>query len=185
MFERFARDAREAVVYAEAQAQVDGADHVGTDLVLLGMTREPSTVAARALAQLGLDRDRVVTAVRALPGTGIDAKALAGLGIDLEAVRASAEKTFGPGALDDLAPRAGRRRKPLGHVPFDPESKKLLEVALREAVRLKHNRIDSGHLLLAVARLDETKAHRALWDAGVGAESIRSAVADVWATEAA
>lgn len=181
MFERFTRDAREAVAYAEAQAQVERADHVGTDLVLLGMTLEPSSVAARALSELGLDREQVVAAVRALPSPGIDAAALARLGIDLDAVRASAEQTFGPGALDDLAPRAGRARKPLGHVPFDASSKKLLEIALREALARRHNRIDSGHLLLAVARLDETTAHRALREAGAGAEAIRGAVERAWA----
>jgi ATP-dependent Clp protease ATP-binding subunit ClpA len=184
MFERFTRDAREAVTYAEAQAQVEAADHVGTELVLLGMTIEPSSVAARALAELGLDRERVVAAVRALPRDGVDAEALAGLGIDLEAVRASAERTFGEGALDDLAPRAGRRRKPLGHVPFDAASKKLLELALREAIRVRHNRIDSGHLLLAVTRMPDCGAYRALWDAGASTEALRGAVERVWAAAA-
>ncbi|MDM7854236.1 Clp protease N-terminal domain-containing protein [Cellulomonas alba] len=184
MFERFTHDARAAVTYAEAQAQVDGADHVGTERVLLGMTIEPSSVAARALAELGVDRDRVVAAVRALPSDSIDAEALAGLGIDLEAVRTSAERTFGEGALDDLAPRAGRRRKPLAHVPFDPSSKKLLELALREAIRVRHNRIDSGHLLLAVTRMPDCGAYRALWDTGVSAEAVRGAVERVWAAAA-
>ena len=68
-----------------------------------------------------------------------------------------------------------------GHLPFDAAAKKLLEVSLREAIRCKHRRIDSGHLLLAVVRLDDTTAYRALAALGVGPAAVREAVTAVWA----
>ena len=125
----------------------------------------PDTVAAQALGRLGVDHAALLAAVRALPAHTIDADALAGIGIDLDAVRAQVEASFGPGALDAV----DRVRAPTkGHLPFDAAAKKLLEVALREAIRCKHRRIDSGHLLLAVVRLDDTAAYRALAAVGVG-----------------
>ncbi len=119
--------------------------------MLLGTLRAPDTVAAQALARLGVRHADVLAAVRARPRDAIDADALAGVGIDLDAVRAQVEASFGPGALD-----ARPSRSPNGHLPFDSAAKKLLEISLREALRYKHRRIDTGHLLLAVARLDDT-----------------------------
>ena len=100
MFERFAKDAREAVVHAQDEARTLGADRIGPEHVLLGTVRSPDTVAAQALGRLGVDHADLLAAVRALPAHTIDADALAGIGIDLEAVRAQVEASFGPGALD-------------------------------------------------------------------------------------
>lgn len=41
---------------------------------------------------------------------------------------------------------------PQGEVPFHPEAKKVLELALREALTLGHNYIGTEHVLLAIAR---------------------------------
>ena len=84
MFERFAKDAREAVVHAQDEARTLGADRIGPEHVLLGTLRTPDTVAAQALGRLGVDHAAVLAAVRALPAHTIDADALAGIGIDLE-----------------------------------------------------------------------------------------------------
>ena len=46
----------------------------------------------------------LLAAVRALPSDAIDADALAGVGIDLDAVRTQVEASFGPGALDAQPP---------------------------------------------------------------------------------
>ena len=118
MFERFAKDAREAVVQAQDEARTLGVDRIGPEHVLLGAVRSPDTVAAQALGRLGVDHASLLAAVRALPAHAIDADALAGIGIDLEAVRAQVEASFGPGALDavtgsapDEGPPAVRRRR--------------------------------------------------------------------------
>ncbi len=54
-----------------------------------------------------------------------------------------AEAVFGPDALERAA------RAPGGHIPFTPDAKKALELALSEAIRLKQNRpelrLDSRH----------------------------------------
>ncbi|WOQ15810.1 Clp protease N-terminal domain-containing protein [Raineyella sp. W15-4] len=79
---------------------------------------------------------------------GLDADALASLGVDLEQVRWQADAVFGPGALD----RAGRTRA--GQPRFDRRAKKALELALREAFRLKDRSIESRHLCLGLLRAD-------------------------------
>lgn len=177
MFEKFAKDAREAVVHAQDEARSLGADRIGPEHVLLGTVRAPGTVAAQALGRLGVDHSTLLAAVRALPAHAIDADALAGIGIDLASVRTEVEASFGPGALDAATGSSPRK----GHLPFDPSAKKLLEVALREAIRCKHRRIDSGHLLLAAVRLDDTSAYRTLAAVGVGPDAVREAVTAVWA----
>lgn len=177
MFEKFAKDAREAVIQAQDEARALGADRVGPEHVLLGTVRSPDAVAAQALARLGVSHATLLAAVRALPAHTIDADALAGIGVDLDAVRAQVEASFGPGALDAISRSAPKK----GHLPFEAEAKKLLEVSLREAIRCKHRRIDSGHLLLAAVRLEDTTAYRALAAVGVGPAAVREAVTAVWA----
>jgi len=177
MFERFAKDAREAVVQAQDEARTLGVDRIGPEHVLLGAVRAPDTVAAQALGRLGVSHATLLAAVRALPAHSIDADALAGIGVDLEAVRAQVEASFGPGALDAVSGSAPTK----GHLPFDAAAKKLLEISLREAIRFKHRRIDSGHLLLAAVRLDDTPAYRALAAVGAGPAAVRDAVTAVWA----
>ena len=108
MFEKFTKDARESVVGAQAEARALGADRIGTEHVLLGMLRAPDSVAARSLQRLGVAHADVLAAVRALPPGAIDAEALAGVGIDLDAVRAQVEASFGPGALDTPPPQPRR-----------------------------------------------------------------------------
>ena len=179
MFERFTQEARTAVVLAQEVARDLHADRIGTEHVLAGAVRAEGSVAARALGTLGIEPSAVLAAVRRRTGTGLDAEALAVLGIDLGAVRARAERVFGAGALDRPAPGRGGRRG--AHTPFDPAAKKLLEIALREAVAAGHRRIDSGHLLLSVARLDDVPAHQVLLGLGLGPADVRTAVRRAWA----
>ena len=151
MFERFTRSARAAVVWAEESGRRTGAHHIGSADVLLGAVNVESSVAARALARLGIEPGSLAECVHSLDADALDAEALAGIGIDLDAVRSQVEATFGAGALD---PDAARPRRTAGHIPFDLAAKKMLELALREAIRFKSKGIDTGHLLLAAARLD-------------------------------
>lgn len=179
MFERFTQEARSAVVIAQELARELHADRVGTEHVLAGAVRAEGSVASRALAPLGVEPGQVLAAVRRRGSTTLDADALAALGIDLEAVRDRAERVFGAGALDRPAPGRGGRRGT--HVAFDPTAKKLLEIALREAVAAGHRRIDSGHLLLAVVRLDDVPAHQVLLGLGLTPDQVRAAVRRAWA----
>jgi ATP-dependent Clp protease ATP-binding subunit ClpA len=47
------------------------------------------------------------------------------------------------------------KASPGGHIPFTPRAKKVLELALREALQLKHNYIGTEHILLGLLREGE------------------------------
>lgn len=153
MFEKFTHDARTVVTDAQKVARRVRADRIEALHLLIAMIEDPTGVAGRALATKGVTA--AVAEKRALH-QGLDAEALASLGIDLDQVIASVDETFGPDAL------TRGRKAPRGHLPFSREAKKTLEIALREAIRLGDRSIDSGHLLLAVIRLKDIGAHRAL-----------------------
>lgn len=176
MFERFTAEARTAVVQAQEAARELHADHIGSEHLLLGCVRAPGSVAEQALARLGVTPDAVTAVAWELPADALDADALAAVGVDLAAVRAQAEVTFGAGALDD-APPARRRRRALSHLPFHGHAKAMLEGALREAVNRGDRHIDTGHVLLAVLGLDGSHAHRVLTGLGLAPDALREAVA--------
>ncbi|MCL2090778.1 MAG: hypothetical protein FWH11_06085 [Micrococcales bacterium] len=182
MFERFSTQARAAVVEAQELARAWHTERIGTAHVLAGAVRTSGpqgSVAARALARLGVDAEAVLqAAAQAVRPDALDGDALAHLGIDLDEVRARTDATFGPGALD----RAGRvtGRRAAGHIPFDAPAKKMLQIALREAIHAGHKQIDTGHLLLAAVRLDETVAHRVLTGLGLDPAAARAAVVATW-----
>ena len=74
-------------------------------------------------------------------GGGIAAAALRRLGVDHDAVRGHVEDMLG-GSDSPGSARA----------PFTPRTKKILELAVREAIRLHHDRVRTEHLLLALVR---------------------------------
>jgi dihydroneopterin aldolase len=71
--------------------------------------------------------------------TGIAAQSLSSLGVTLDKVREQVESIVGHG-------EEGSHRQ----VPFTPRSKKVLELALREATQLDHNYIGTEHILLGL-----------------------------------
>ncbi|GAA1569159.1 Clp protease N-terminal domain-containing protein [Actinomadura kijaniata] len=175
MFERFSRHARLAVVTAQEVARELGDGEIGTEHVLLGLLEADGSAAATLRAH-GLDpgglRARLDHARR--PEGPLDAEALRLIGIDLEAVRAAAEWSFGEGALDAPAGRFRKSRK--GHIPFTKQAKKSLELALRHAIRLKQNHISSGHVLLGVLHDPEFTSVRVLRAAGADVDALRADV---------
>jgi Clp amino terminal domain, pathogenicity island component len=60
-----------------------------------------------------------------------------------------------------------------GQIPFTPRAKKVLELALREALSLGHNHIGTEHILLGLAREGEGVAMQILLDFDADAEKIR------------
>jgi Clp amino terminal domain, pathogenicity island component len=96
---------------------------------------------------------------------GIAAKTLEQLGISLEAVRGQVEEIIGRGST-----------APAGHIPFTPRAKKVLELSLREAKRLKHNYIGTEHLLLALVREGEGVAAQVLVGLGADLPRVREQV---------
>lgn len=173
MFERFTQDARDAVTRARDEAGALGAERIGSEHMLLAAVRVDG-VAQQALTGLGIGADDLARAVRARHG--LDDDALASIGVDLGAVRAQVEATFGEGALD-----AAHRTAPRA---LTPDAKKLLELALREAIRTERRRIDTGHLLLAAVRAPESAACETLSSLGLSDAAVRDAVGAAWARAA-
>ncbi|GIG58231.1 putative ATP-dependent Clp protease [Longispora fulva] len=183
MFERFTVQARAAVVRAQREARDLGAAKVGTEHLLLAVLDPEAGLAYTVLHAAGVDRDRVREEVRRLSAPRQlgedDAAALRAIGIDLDAVRARVEETFGEGALQPAEPERGRgflRRRATGGRWFTPRAKKVLELSLREALHLGHRYIGSEHLLLGLVREGEGLAARILTGSGLTLDDLRARV---------
>jgi hypothetical protein len=90
---------------------------------------------------------------------GLGAKAITALGVPLDAVREAVVAAYGP-AVDDVPE----------HIPFTPDSKKVLELTLRDALRLGHNYIGTEHILLGVLSKEDGLGARVLTDLGITKE---------------
>jgi hypothetical protein len=101
----------------------------------------------------------------------IGARALADFDVDLEEAREDVKRTIGEGAEEDQ-PR--RRRGP--RMPFTPRSKKVLELALKAARKLKDNDIGSEHILLALVQERDGVAAQILADRGVEEKELRRCI---------
>jgi hypothetical protein len=70
VFERFAKQARHVIVFAQQEARELGHDYIGTEHELLGLMRERDGLAARVLGELGLTEGRAREAVVRIVGRG-------------------------------------------------------------------------------------------------------------------
>ncbi|MFL6103199.1 MAG: Clp protease N-terminal domain-containing protein, partial [Actinomycetes bacterium] len=109
---------------------------------------------ARRLGHASIGTEHLLLGLLAEP-EGIAARALAALGLSLDGLRAEVERTAGRG-----------EGAPGGHIPFQPRSKKVLELSLREALSLGHNYIGTEHILLGLVR-EEGMAAQGLATHGV------------------
>jgi ATP-dependent Clp protease ATP-binding subunit ClpC len=96
---------------------------------------------------------------------GLAARVLDSLDITVEEVRAQVARIVGKG--DEVT---------TGQIPFTPRAKKVLELALREALSLGHNYIGTEHILLGLVRENEGVAARILLDFDADAEKIRNEI---------
>jgi Clp amino terminal domain, pathogenicity island component len=125
MFERFTAYARRAVVTAQEEARELNHNYIGTEHILLALLRRPD----------GLPNQE----------DGIASAILEEFGMSREGVREEVIAKVG----------IGKGKAKTGHIPFTPRAKKVLELALREALQLHHNYIGTEHLLLGLIREDE------------------------------
>ncbi len=96
---------------------------------------------------------------------GVAARALASLNVTLDEVREQVESIVGYGEEGTG-----------GQAPFTPRSKKVLELALREALQLGHNYIGTEHILLGLVRESEGVAARVLSNLDVDPDKVRREV---------
>lgn len=92
------------------------------------------------------------------------ARAIEAQGVGLDQVREAASTA--------LAALECGRSPASDHVPFGPGAKKVLELAVREAVRLGHSYVGTQHILLGLLRNDGAAGARIL--AGLGVTRDRS-----------
>ena len=99
---------------------------------------------------------------------GLAARVLESLDITVEEVRAQVARIVGQG--DEVTS---------GQIPFTPRAKKVLELALREALSLGHNYIGTEHILLGLLREEEGLAARVLESLDITVEEVRAQVARI------
>jgi ATP-dependent Clp protease ATP-binding subunit ClpC len=96
------------------------------------------------------------------------AQALQSLGISFESARLAIVEIVGEG-----------EQRPVGHIPFTPRGKKVLELALRESLRLGHQWIGSEHILLGLVKREDSLALKILERLGTDREHVIVAVTDL------
>jgi ATP-dependent Clp protease ATP-binding subunit ClpA len=96
---------------------------------------------------------------------GLAARVLASLEVSLDDVRARVETIVGSG-----------EEVTVGQIPFTPRAKKVLELALREALSIGHTYIGTEHILLGLVREGNGVAATILGDLGLDAERVRGEV---------
>ena len=141
MFERFTEKAIKVIMLSQEEARRLGHNFVSTELILLGLIGE---------------------------GTGIGAKVLKSMGVNLKDARVEIEKIIGRGS---------------GHVaieiPFTPRAKRVLELSWDEARQLGHNYIGTEHLLLGIIREGDGIASKVLEKIGVDVEKLRQSTLEL------
>jgi ATP-dependent Clp protease ATP-binding subunit ClpC len=96
---------------------------------------------------------------------GVAAHALLRCGITIERARRAVEETVG-----------ARGESPGGSPPFTPRAKKVLELALREALQIGHSYIGTEHLLLGLIREGDGVAVTILQNLGADLVQLRREV---------
>jgi ATP-dependent Clp protease ATP-binding subunit ClpC len=99
---------------------------------------------------------------------GIAAEALASLEVGLDPAREQVAEIVGRG-----------KQAPSGHIPFTPRAKKVLELSLREALRLGHPYIGPEHVLLGLITEGHGVAVEVLRILGAGPERVRARVIEL------
>ena len=104
---------------------------------------------------------------------GLAAKALGQAGVEYDAVR---DRTR---ASVDTRTGRGQARTATSKLPFSPQAKKVLELSLREALRLGHNYIGTEHLLLGLLRQAGEGENKVKGVVGADAEEVRARVIEL------
>ncbi len=136
MFEHFTGEAIKVIMLAQEEARRLGHNFVGTEQILLGLIGED---------------------------TGVAAKVLKSMGVNLKDARIEVEKIIGRGSGSVAV-----------EIPFTPRTKRVFELSFEEA--LGHNYIGTEHLLLGLIREGQGVAASVLENLGVDLSKVRTQV---------
>lgn len=100
-------------------------------------------------------------------GEGVAAKALASLGLEVDSVREQVETILGTG------------QEQANDIGYTPRAKKVIELAMEEALRLGHNYVGTEHILLGLIREGEGIAAQVLTGMGVDINLMRQRVIEM------
>ena len=179
MFERFDEDARYAVARAKSEAIRTSQAEVGTAQLLVGVASGVD-LAAEALAAAGASVGQLRKLIPRGGGPGglepLDAEALASIGIDLDTVSRATDAAFGPGSLTRTRAQRRIRRRKSSSPRMAEGAKAALTLARHAALRLGHNHISTGHILLGVLDQPASPAVSILKSAGVDVPALRAHV---------
>jgi ATP-dependent Clp protease ATP-binding subunit ClpC len=127
------------MMLANQEAQRFNHEYIGTEHILLGLIKE---------------------------GSGVAAKTLEAMGVDLRNVRLKVEEVV----------QSGPEMVTMGKLPQTPRAKKVIEYSMDEARTLNHNYIGTEHILLGLLREKEGIAASVLGNLGVSLDDVRAEV---------
>ena len=119
---------------------------------------------ARELGHSWIGTEHLLIALLEDP-EGIASVTLSAIGVRSEAVRTEIELAV-PATEGEVE----------SHIPFTPRAKKVLELSLREAMRLKQHTIQPGHILLGLIREGDGMAAQAMVKQGTNLGRLRNEV---------
>jgi len=177
-----------------------GHRYLGAEHILLALA-EAGTPAGAVLREHGLTPDRVAVELARLAGAGLfgdlDRAALASAGVDVDAVRARAEATFGRQALSQanqavhrgpLISRWNPRRVRVSgaqrdgvFLPHSRSAEQALHHARQEAAARHAPEVSTGHLALGLIAADDGLVPPILAALGVSGHTLRTAIEDRYA----
>jgi len=138
MFGRFTERAQQVLVLAQEEAKRLNHNFIGTEHLLLGLVRE---------------------------GSGIAARALQNMTVDLNSVRQEVER---------ITPK-GEKIVQQG-ISYTPRAKRVVELAIEESQNLGHNYVGTEHLMLGLVREGEGIAAQVLSNMGIDLKRARKEV---------
>jgi len=138
MFGRFTEKAQQVLVLAQEEARRLNHNFIGTEHLLLGLVRE---------------------------GSGIAARALQNMGVDLNKVRQEVE---------NIIPKGDKN--PPQSISYTPRAKRVIELAIEESQNLGHNYVGTEHLMLGLLREGEGIAAQVLTNLGMDLKKARKEV---------
>ena len=98
-------------------------------------------------------------------GQGPAAQVLTSMGVTVDGVRGQIEAKIGRG-----------KRDPVGHIPFTPRAKKVLQLSFPEALELGQSQVGTGHILLALLTEGSGLASEILAERSAPAATIRELI---------